>query len=233
MSRARRRAHRGLHADRGAARDRSDGRDPRRDRDRDGAMAAELEPRLRARAARRAARDRARAHRRRSFGRGVHHRRARHHAQPLFDGTELSVTFLRTALGPNTRPGLEIVRIAGDGGESGPDDGAHARALPADRARRRRGAAGPGRSGRAGARALSRDVLLCGRRSGLAQRLARPGRAAEGDPRAAARCRDRPYACGLDRDARPCRHAGRLRARRGDRRLPQSSGRAATAGAGG
>ena len=27
--------------------------------------------------------------------------------QPVFDGTELSVTFLRTALGPNTRPGLE------------------------------------------------------------------------------------------------------------------------------
>jgi general secretion pathway protein J len=31
---------------------------------------------------------------------------------PVFDGTELSVTFLRTALGPNTRPGLELVRIA-------------------------------------------------------------------------------------------------------------------------
>jgi general secretion pathway protein J len=30
---------------------------------------------------------------------------------PVFDGTELSVTFLRTALGPNTRPGLELVRI--------------------------------------------------------------------------------------------------------------------------
>jgi general secretion pathway protein J len=31
---------------------------------------------------------------------------------PLFDGAELSVTFVRPALGPNTRPGLEIVRIA-------------------------------------------------------------------------------------------------------------------------
>jgi len=31
---------------------------------------------------------------------------------PLFEGSELSVTFVRTALGPNTRPGLEIVRIA-------------------------------------------------------------------------------------------------------------------------
>jgi general secretion pathway protein J len=31
---------------------------------------------------------------------------------PLFDGTEFSVTFIRTAAGPNARPGLEIVRIA-------------------------------------------------------------------------------------------------------------------------
>ena len=31
---------------------------------------------------------------------------------PLFDGGELAVTFVRTAVGPNTRPGLEIVRIA-------------------------------------------------------------------------------------------------------------------------
>jgi general secretion pathway protein J len=39
--------------------------------------------------------------------------------QPVFDGTELSVTFLRTALGPNTRPGLELVRIMEAGGEKG------------------------------------------------------------------------------------------------------------------
>jgi general secretion pathway protein J len=32
--------------------------------------------------------------------------------QPLFVGTELGVTFVRSALGPNTGPGLEIVRIA-------------------------------------------------------------------------------------------------------------------------
>jgi len=30
---------------------------------------------------------------------------------PLFEGAELSVTFVRTAIGPNTKPGLEIVRI--------------------------------------------------------------------------------------------------------------------------
>ena len=32
--------------------------------------------------------------------------------QPLFEGNELSVRFVRPALGPNTRPGLEFVRIA-------------------------------------------------------------------------------------------------------------------------
>lgn len=31
---------------------------------------------------------------------------------PLFEGTELSVVFVRSALGPNTRPGLEIIRFA-------------------------------------------------------------------------------------------------------------------------
>jgi general secretion pathway protein J len=31
---------------------------------------------------------------------------------PLFDGTELSALFVRSALGPNTRPGLEIIRFA-------------------------------------------------------------------------------------------------------------------------
>ena len=31
---------------------------------------------------------------------------------PLFDGTEFSVTLVRSAIGPNTHPGLEIVRIS-------------------------------------------------------------------------------------------------------------------------
>jgi len=39
--------------------------------------------------------------------------------QPVFDGTELSVTFLRTAIGPNTRPGLELVRIMETGSDKG------------------------------------------------------------------------------------------------------------------
>ena len=30
---------------------------------------------------------------------------------PLFEGSELAVTFVRTAVGPNRRPGLEIVRL--------------------------------------------------------------------------------------------------------------------------
>jgi general secretion pathway protein J len=30
---------------------------------------------------------------------------------PLFEGSELSVTFVRTAVGPNIRPGLEIIRL--------------------------------------------------------------------------------------------------------------------------
>jgi general secretion pathway protein J len=30
---------------------------------------------------------------------------------PLFDGTELSVTFVRTAVGPNAGPGLDVVRL--------------------------------------------------------------------------------------------------------------------------
>ncbi len=39
---------------------------------------------------------------------------------PLFVGSELSVTFVRRALGPNTKPGLEIVRIAETAGRQGP-----------------------------------------------------------------------------------------------------------------
>ena len=31
--------------------------------------------------------------------------------RPLFDGTELSVIFVRTALGPNAGPGLDVVRL--------------------------------------------------------------------------------------------------------------------------
>jgi len=54
--------------------------------------------------------------------------------QPVFDGTELSVTFLRTAIGPNTRPGLELVRIMETAGEKGLITvRTHARFLPMGR----------------------------------------------------------------------------------------------------
>jgi len=39
---------------------------------------------------------------------------------PIFDGTELGVTFVRGAVGPNSRPGLEIVRLAEIASERGP-----------------------------------------------------------------------------------------------------------------
>jgi general secretion pathway protein J len=38
---------------------------------------------------------------------------------PMFEGDELSVTFVRSALGPNTRPGLEVVQIASTADERG------------------------------------------------------------------------------------------------------------------
>jgi general secretion pathway protein J len=101
-----------------AARDRADGRDPGRDRDRDGAMVAELNRgfervqrvELLAAGLERIVADIAAAE---FVTAGANIR------QPIFDGTELSVTFLRTALGPNTRPGLELVRIGEVPGERG------------------------------------------------------------------------------------------------------------------
>lgn len=38
---------------------------------------------------------------------------------PLFEGTELGATFVRSAIGPNARPGLEVVRIAETADERG------------------------------------------------------------------------------------------------------------------
>ena len=39
--------------------------------------------------------------------------------RPIFDGTELSVLFVRSAVGPHPRPGLEFVRLSEVGGGSG------------------------------------------------------------------------------------------------------------------
>src|ERR1700732_1540734 len=38
---------------------------------------------------------------------------SREQRKPLFDGSELSVMVVRTALGPNARVGLDVVRIGG------------------------------------------------------------------------------------------------------------------------
>jgi general secretion pathway protein J len=38
---------------------------------------------------------------------------------PLFEGSELAVTFVRTAVGPNMRPGLEIIRLIEKGDKEG------------------------------------------------------------------------------------------------------------------
>jgi general secretion pathway protein J len=40
--------------------------------------------------------------------------------RPVFDGTELSVILVRSAVGPNAQPGLEYVRFAEIAGERGP-----------------------------------------------------------------------------------------------------------------
>jgi len=45
---------------------------------------------------------------------------SRKSTHPLFEGTELAVTFVRSAVGPSTRPGLEIVRIAETADGQGP-----------------------------------------------------------------------------------------------------------------
>ena len=130
---------------------------------------------------------------------------------PVFDGTD-SVTFLRTALGPNTRPGLESCaspRPAASGA-----DHWCARARRSCRSPRRcRPRSRARRSGRAGARALSRHVFLCGRGSRLARSGAARANCRSADPRDGARRRDRTHARGLDRDAGARADAGRMHAR--------------------
>ena len=98
----------------------------------------------------------------------------REQRQPLFDGSELSVTFVRTAFGPNAGPGLDVVRIGETTDRQGLVNGPFARAVRAV-------AAGivalrttsVRRSGRAVARAVSAVVLLCGPGPGLEKQLAR------------------------------------------------------------
>ena len=51
---------------------------------------------------------------------------------PYFDGSELGVSFVRTAIGPSSRPGLEIVRFQEVADASGPALVRYARAFRAD-----------------------------------------------------------------------------------------------------
>ena len=74
-------------------------------------MAAELEPGHGARAARRAAGDRAWSASLADLSVAEMMPINGDAKAPLFEGSELSVTFVRTAVGPNTRPGLEIIRL--------------------------------------------------------------------------------------------------------------------------
>ena len=93
--------------------------------------------------------------------------------KPLFDGAELSVTFVRSALGPNTRPGLEVVRISQAADRLGPVLVRVASAVRTDRSRRAPVTAdGFHRSGRVVARALSSVLCLCGSRWHLAGQVA-------------------------------------------------------------
>ncbi len=83
----------------------------------------------------------------------------------IFDGNEASVTFVRTAIGPNAGGGLELVRIGAVEDDRGP-------ALVRARARFHSGERGDTaevlRSGRPHARAIPRIVLLRGGGSHLA-----------------------------------------------------------------
>jgi hypothetical protein len=136
---------------------------------------------------------------------------------PLFDGAALSVTLVRSALGPNTRPGLEFVRI----GETADDRGL---AMVRVRALRAARIAGPRsgeilRSGRAGARALPGFVRLRGSGSDLARFVARRRQTPDCHSRDAARCGDGAAARNLDgrHHSRQC--TGELIARKGSQEL--------------
>jgi len=73
-------------------------------------MASELESGSGANPAQRIDRDRAAADRRRPSA-AEYVPANRDTRYPLFEGSELSVTFVRTALGPNAGPGLDVVRV--------------------------------------------------------------------------------------------------------------------------
>ncbi len=128
---------------------------------------------------------------------------------PLFEGTELSVTFVRTAVGPNTRPGLEIIRLiekADNQGLALVRERAPFAPMPAD----------------AQIRFADQVVLIrapfrvtfsyAGPDQVWQTDLARPDAASGHDPHRCARRRDRAGACGLQRRDRSRQRAGGMRA---------------------
>ena len=128
---------------------------------------------------------------------------------PLFEGTELSATFIRSAIGPNARSGLEIVRISETADRQG------------TMLVRSRAVFTPGigsidqllfrRSGRAVARALSCLVRLCGQRWRLERQLARPRHASVRRATDCSRFRHRSCSAAIDRCCGARRSAGRMR----------------------
>ncbi len=148
-------------------------------------------------------------------------RESRH---PLFDGSELSVTFVRTSLGPNAGPGLDVVRL----GET-----TDRQEFVTVRSRTRFTPLPPGfvavgasafrRSGRAAARAVPAVVCLCGPGPDLENHLARGRKIAGHDQADGSRCWQRTRVVGLYYHADSRSGAQRLRAAGG--RLRRQEGR--------
>ncbi len=125
--------------------------------------------------------------------------------RPLFDGSELSVMFVRTALGPNAGPGTRCGAGRRNHRSRGPCHGAIARAVQAAAA----GIVVVGtdafrRSGRAAARAVSAVVRLCGTGPDLEEHLARRRQVAGGDQADGSRRGERTYSLDFDGRAGSC-----------------------------
>jgi prepilin-type N-terminal cleavage/methylation domain-containing protein len=111
--------------------------------------------------------------------------------RPLFDGSELSMTFVRTAFGPNSGPGLDIVHFG---------EAKDRREFVTVRSRARF------------APAISIVICLCRHRSGLEEQLARRGQAARPDQADGARCGERARAFALHHRVDPRPGVARLHA---------------------
>ncbi len=206
------RRRRRLHADRDHRRAGADGSGAVGARQHHRAMAAELESRRRPHPAQRGDRHRAATDRGRSRRGGICPRQSRA-TPPLFDGSELSVTFVRTAMGPNVGPGSTWCGSARRPIGANSSRCARARdfaplpagliAVGATAFRRSRGAA---------ARAVPAVLCLCRPGSDLEKHLARRRQIAGHDQADGSRCGERTRAVGLDDHAGSCPGAERLHA---------------------